>query len=100
MGCNKDCKELEIAKNMSAEILARFCEDCYVIARQNWTYLQVEMLMRLFEAAGKGYEYKCIGCKYFFRFPDEPDTNPEECKWAPGEWEDDYEVKPCEEGDE
>lgn len=92
----------KIADNMeqnmfSSEVanlkLKEFKEKCLKAADENWTLQHIAMLERLFKAVETGAEYKCIGCTYFGRASDAPESVPEDCMWQPTEFED---YRPCE----
>lgn len=82
-------------ENVANIALSLFIKDCLNIAEQNWCKSQVEMLEKLFVAAGKGCQYKCVGCKYFGRASDAPETVEEDCMWQPYEDEEYEEAPPC-----
>ena len=73
--------------------LKEFKEKCLKVADENWTPQHIAMLERLFKAVETGAEYKCIGCEYFGRASDAPESVPEDCMWQPSELED---YRPCE----
>lgn len=92
----------KIADNMeqnmfSSEVanlkLKEFKEKCLKVADENWTQKHIVMLERLFEAVETETEYKCIGCHYFGRAADAPETVPNDCMWQPNDCD---EYRPCE----
>lgn len=110
--CNKPCSEEQGKELTMTEImeiaLETFTEECFTMAKENWTPSQVEMLETLFVAVGGGYEYKCIRCKYFGKAPDAPETARKDCMYVPesenddawipseGEWVEEEWKRPCE----